>query len=314
MSHPTGAPETGSTTTGVPATGAPILSSTVGMPAPGAPDASRRRLVLDAAGIAVAVAAFAVVYGLAARQAGFSLAEATAMSVFVFAGASQFAAVGLITQGLPWVAIVGFTALLNARHILYSAALAPWVRSRPAAERAVAAHLLTDESFALSLSHFGRVGRADMAGYWLAAAFTFVPWQLATLAGYLGGQVIPDPRRLGLDVVFPAAFAGLGIGLVTGRREIVAAVAGGAVAVVVGLAAGTSSGVVAGGLAGPLLGMLVPGQRPRPLAHGDGDRVVESSPDQLATPGSPPRMQAPGRLRGLRSLWRIAVGREEPHR
>lgn len=276
-----------------------------------APEASRRRLVLDAAGIAVAVAAFGVVYGLAARQAGMSLAESTAMSVFVFAGAAQFAAVGLLTQGVPWLAIVGFTALLNARHILYSAALAPWVRGRPATERALAAHVLTDEAFALSLSHFRRVGRVDMGGYWLAALFTFVPWQLSSLAGYLGGQVIPDPRRLGLDVVFPAAFAGLGIGLVSGRRDIVAAVAGGTIAVVVGLLAGTSSGVVAGGLAGPLAGMLVPGRPPRPLAPGDGAGETSAPPEDSRGPGLTQDTRGPHRAQA-RHARHLASRRDGP--
>src|SRR5690349_22102741 len=61
--------------------------------------AARRRLWMDGLGIGLSSAAFGVVYGLAARQAGFSLAEGTAMSVLVFGGASQFAAIGLVAQG-----------------------------------------------------------------------------------------------------------------------------------------------------------------------------------------------------------------------
>ena len=240
-----------------------------------------------------------------------SLAESTAMSVFVFAGAAQFAAVGLLTQGLPWVAIVGFTALLNARHILYSAALAPWVRGRRASERALAAHVLTDEAFALGLSHFRRVGHVDMPGYWLAASLMFITWQVSSLAGYLGGQVIPDPRRLGLDVVFPAAFAGLGIGLVSGRRDIVAAVAGGAIAAVVGLVAGTSTGVVAGGLAGPLAGMLVPGKPPRPLAPRDGAGATSALPEDSAGPGLAQDTRAPHRAQALHA--RHLASRRDGH-
>ena len=71
------------------------------------------------------------------------------------------------------------------------------------------AHLLTDESFALSIAHFRRLGRTDERGYWIAAiASTFIPWNLATLAGVIVGAQIPDPARFGIDVIFPAAMVG----------------------------------------------------------------------------------------------------------
>ena len=63
----------------------------------------------------------------------------------------------------------------------------------------------------------------------------FIPWNLATLAGVLLGGAIPDPSRFGLDIVFPAAMAGLAVGLATGRREVVAAGAGAAIGVVLSL-------------------------------------------------------------------------------
>jgi 4-azaleucine resistance transporter AzlC len=215
-------------------------------------------VVLDAVGLSIAATAFGVVYGLAARGAGFSLADAMAMSLVVFAGASQFAAVGFVAQGMPWIAIVGLTFLLNARHVLYSAALAPWFQRTPRRERAVMAHVLTDESFALSLAHFGRIGRADVPGYWIAAAFIWIPWQAATIAGYLGGQLVPDPTALGLDVVFPAAMGALAVAVVTGRRELAAAIGGAVVAVTVALVTSTAIGIVAGGLVGPAIGLAVP--------------------------------------------------------
>jgi hypothetical protein len=151
--------------------------------------ASRRRVVVDGLGIAVSAAGFGFVYGLAARtDAHFSPLEAMAMSLFAFAGAAQFAAVGYVASGLAWPVIALLTALLNTRHVLYSAALAPWFRGRSFAERAVAAHLLTDEAFALSIAHFRRLGRYDAFGYWYAAIVTtLIPWNVATFAG--------DPRR-----------------------------------------------------------------------------------------------------------------------
>jgi predicted branched-subunit amino acid permease len=181
------------------------------------------------------------------------------MSTIVFAGAAQFAAVGYVASGLAWPGVILLTALLNARHLLYSAALSPWLRPVPFGRRAVMAHLLTDEAFALAISHFRRIGRLDERGYWIGAFLaTFIPWNVASFAGVVLGAQIPDPARLGIDVIFPAAMIGLAVGLVTGRRELVAAIVGAGVAVVVALLTSPAIGIVAGGVLGPLAGLIVP--------------------------------------------------------
>ncbi|HUP54306.1 MAG TPA: AzlC family ABC transporter permease [Methylomirabilota bacterium] len=244
---------------------------------------SRRRLLMEALGIAVSAIGFGFVYGLSAREAGFSPIEAVAMSVIVFGGASQFAAVGYVTSGLAWPGILLLTFLLNARHLLYSAALAPWMRHVPIWRRAVIAHLLTDEAFALSIGHFRRIGRTDERGYWLAAiASTFIPWNLATLAGAVLSTQIPDPARFGIDIIFPAAMIGLAVGLVTGRRELVAAIVGAGVGVVVALLTGPSIGIVAGGIIGPAVGLLVP----QTIAHETAPLGTPASADRYAMPGT----------------------------
>jgi 4-azaleucine resistance transporter AzlC len=233
------------------------------MTVPGSPTpavrAARRRLLLDTAGIAVSAIGFGFVFGLAARDAGYSPIEASAMSVIVFAGAAQFAAVGYVAAGLPWAPILVLTLFLNARHMLYSASLAPRLRGIPFLHRAAMAHVLTDEAFALAATHFHRLGRVDVPGYWIGAILgVFIPWNVATLAGVLLGGAIPDPSVFGLDIVFPAAMAGLAVGLMTGRREVVAAGAGAVFGVLLSLLAGPALGIVAGGLLGPLVGMAMP--------------------------------------------------------
>ena len=251
--------------------------------APPEVDASRRRLITEAAGIVVSAVGFGFVYGLAARDAGFSPVEALAMSTLAFGGAAQFAAVGYVAGGLAWPGVVLLTALLNGRHLLYSAALAPWLRDRPFVERAAAAYLLTDESFALTMAHFRRLGRADMWGYWVAGiGATFIPWNLATLAGVMVGGSIPDPDQFGIDVIFPAAMIGLAVGLISGRREVVAAISGAVIGVIVALVVGPPIGIIAGGLIGPAIGLLVPGTAAR-----------ETAP--LGTPASADRYSMPGR-------------------
>jgi 4-azaleucine resistance transporter AzlC len=221
--------------------------------------AARRQLLLDVAGIAVSIAAFGMVYGIAARDTGLSLIETISMSALPFAGASQFAALGYLDQGLSWGVVIGMTALLNARHLLYSASLAPHLVDVPRAQRAAMAQVLTDEAFAITTNHFKRLGRPDVVGYWIAAvAGVYLPWNLGTAVGAVAGGFIPDPSLLGLDVVFPASMAGLAVGLVTGRRELIATAAAVAIGLAVALAAGPGLGIVAGGLLGPAVALAVP--------------------------------------------------------
>jgi branched chain amino acid efflux pump len=270
----------------LPALTAPAEGSSAAATA--SPEESRRRLILEALGIAVSAIGFGFVYGLSARQAGFSPLEAMAMSTIVFAGAAQFAAIGYVAAGLAWPAIALLTLLLNARHLLYSAALGPWMADVPRPRRAVMAHLLTDEAFALAIGHFRRIGRTDESGYWIGAiASTFIPWNLATLAGVYAGGSIADPGLLGIDIIFPAAMIGLAAGLISGRRELVAAFAGAAIAVGWALFASPafglepSTGVVVGGVVGPLLGLLVPA-------------ALASERAPLGTPASAERFAMPG--------------------
>jgi predicted branched-subunit amino acid permease len=253
--------------------------------APEALRAARRRLVLDGLGIIVSATGFGFVYGLTARTSGhFSPVEAMAMSLIAFAGAAQFAAIGYVTNGVAWPAIGLLTFLLNARHVLYSAALAPWFRGRSFGERVVAAHLLTDEAFALSISHFRRVGSFDPVGYWFPAVVTtLIPWNIATFAGVMLGDAIVEPSRFGIDVIFPAAMAGLAVGLVTGRRELVAALAGAAIGVATSLTVSPTVGVIAGGLVGPAVGLLVPVGR----AHETAPIGTPASAGHYGMPGTP---------------------------
>ena len=228
--------------------------------------ASRRQLVRDSLGIMVSAGGFGLVYGLSARAAGFSPIEAGAMSLFVFAGASQFVAVGYVLGGFSWLAILGLTAFINARHFLYAAALAPYLEKVPRVQRALMAQALTDEAFALAIAHFRRLGRADVRGYWIGAILsTFIPWNLATWIGVTVGGSIPEPAQVGLDVIFPAAMGGLAVGLITGRRELVAALSAAVLGVAAALAWEPAAGIIAGGVIGPLLGMAVrPGREEHP--------------------------------------------------
>ncbi len=240
---------------------------------------SRARMTRDAMAIAAYALPVGLVYGLATLQAHFSLADTVLMCLIVLAGGAQFAAAGMVKDGAPWLAIAGVTLLVNARHLLYSAAIAPYTSAVSRRERAVLSHFLTDETFALSLAHFRRIGRLDRRGYWIAAMVIMVPWTLGSAAGHLAGGAV-DTRQLGLDVAFPAAMAGLSLGMVSGRRDAAAAVGAVALAVPVGLVAGASIGLVAGATAGPLFGLAVP------ASEGEESSAPET-PEPFAEEGLP---------------------------
>jgi predicted branched-subunit amino acid permease len=197
------------------------------------------------------------IFGFTAREGGLSLVETAAFSAILFAGASQFAAVGLLAVAAPWASIVLLVWLLNARHFLYAASIAPHAAVLPRRVRAGLAFLLTDEAFALTSAHVARLGRIDLPGAWYAGFAIFVPWNLATLAGWLAGAALPDPATIGLDVVFPASMAGLAVGLVRDRAALAALAAGSAAAVGAALLVNASAAVMIGGLLGPLVGLVV---------------------------------------------------------
>jgi len=94
------------------------------------------------------------------------------------------------------------------------------------------------------------------------------------------GGSIPDPTRFGLDIIFPAAMAGLAVGLIAGRRELVAAIAGAVIGVGVGIAWDPAAGIIAGGVLGPLLGMIVPAATASSTApEGDASAAMQPGPD-----------------------------------
>ncbi|WP_407539646.1 AzlC family ABC transporter permease [Deinococcus radiomollis] len=215
------------------------------------------------------VAPFAVAYAVTARAAGLSLFETQFMSVTVFAGASQFAAAGLFGQGVGGWSIIATTFLLNVRHVLYGLSLA---QQLPIAglRRLLAAQFLTDEAYGVTIAAHGVIGAAGprqpgglSLPFLLGAELSlYAVWNLFTLIGSLAGAVIPDPKAVGADVVFPLAFLGLLVPLVAGRRELL-------VAVMSGLLAWGESRVLPGGLTvliagvgGALLGAYLTTRRP----------------------------------------------------
>jgi 4-azaleucine resistance transporter AzlC len=170
-------------------------------------------------------APFGMIYAVTAIGAGLDGWQTLAMSLFVFAGASQFTAAGLFAAGAAPIAIVVTTLIINARHILLAASLAPHLRGLDSLRRILLGAQLTDETYALGLQRYLR-NEGSPAFFFGANSGLYLCWQLSTLAGIWLGSVIPNPAAYGLDLVFPLTFIGLLMPLLRERlNQIVALIA-----------------------------------------------------------------------------------------
>jgi 4-azaleucine resistance transporter AzlC len=164
------------------------------------------RTVRDAAGIGIAVGIYGVSFGVLAVAAGLSPAQACVMSMFVFTGASQFAFVGVLAGGGGALAAIGPAVMLAMRNAAYGLSLSP-ILPRRLRDRALLAHLVIDESTAMARAHDDPL--AARRAFLATGVSVWLCWNAGTLAGALVGGGLGDPRTLGLDAMFPAAFLAL---------------------------------------------------------------------------------------------------------
>ena len=207
---------------------------------------------------------FGLIYGVSARGAGLPVIAAQAMSFIVFAGSAQFVTVQLISAGVPLGIIVLTACLLNLRHALYSASVAPYVKHLPWRWKALLAYVLTDEAYAVTITHYRQ---SDDAGvpytsatssrhwYFLGAGLTlWVVWQISTAIGILLGANVP--ASWSLDFTLPLTFIAIVIPTLKTRAEwIAAAIAGMLAVLVVGLP--LNLGLLVATLVGMAAGLLL---------------------------------------------------------
>jgi 4-azaleucine resistance transporter AzlC len=191
--------------------------------------------IKDILPILLGVLPFGLIYGVSARSAGLPVIAAQAMSFIVFAGSAQFVTVQLISAGIPVSIIILTACLLNLRHALYSASLAPYVKQLPRRWKALLAYVLTDEAYAVTIIHYRQSGEIDYKHwYFLGAGLTlWTVWQISTAIGIVLGANVP--ASWSLDFALPLTFIALVIPSLRTRAEWIAAATAGVVAV---LAAG----------------------------------------------------------------------------
>jgi 4-azaleucine resistance transporter AzlC len=177
----------------------------------------------------VGAAPFGVIFGTLVTASPLTLWHGQLMSLAVFAGSAQFIAVGLIAGHASFAVIWATTFVVNLRHILYSATLAPYVAHLPARWRWALSGLLTDEVFAVAYAHYrkypaGTVGPHYFFGSGLSM---YLNWQAWTLLGLLFGAAFPGLKSLGLDFAMVATFIAIVVPQLVAVRFVAASLAAG---------------------------------------------------------------------------------------
>ena len=215
-----------------------------------------RQGVRDVSPILVGIAPFGLIAGAAGIEAGLSAAQTMGLSVFVFAGASQLAAIELIGQDAGVGLIVITALIINARMMMYSASIAPHILGYRNQLKLLMTYVLTDQAYALSIPRFQRTDLSDAhkTRYYLGAALTlWVVWQVTTAIGIVVGAAVPP--ALQLDFAIPLVFLALLSKSIDTSGRQVAAIVGAIVAVLwalldlrynLGLLVGATVGVLAG--------------------------------------------------------------------
>jgi 4-azaleucine resistance transporter AzlC len=204
---------------------------------------------------------FGIIYGALAVTSGLSPAAAMGMSLFVFAGSSQFIAAGLVANGTGIGIIVLTTFFVNLRHALYSTTLAPHMKHLSQKWLLPLGFWLTDESFVVAANRYGEEDDSPHKHwFFLGSAVTmYANWQLCTLIGIVAGQAIPDPLSWGLDFAMVVTFLGMVIPMVKNRATLAAVIVSATVAVV-GNGLPNMMGLILAALAGVAVGVILDGK------------------------------------------------------
>jgi 4-azaleucine resistance transporter AzlC len=206
------------------------------------------------------VAPFGLIFGALAVNAGLTALAAQAMSSIIFAGSAQFIAAQLIGAGTSGLVILMVIFVVNLRHALYSASVAPHIRHLKPGWKLLLAYLLTDEAYAVTITRYNRAGdSADGHWYFLGAGLTlWSAWQVSTALGiFVGAQLPPDSP---LSFVLPLTFIALVVPAIRDRASAAAAVVAGLVGLLT-LNFPLKTGLLVAALVGILTGLGLEGRR-----------------------------------------------------
>ncbi len=177
--------------------------------------------------LAAATGVVGATFGVLAETAGLTIWQGMAMSVFVFTGASQFAAVSVVAAGGTIGAALASALILAARNTLYGQAVRQILPDR-LIPRIASSQFVIDETTAMATAQEDDHSARD--AFWFTAVSLWTFWQLGTVVGMAVGEVVADPDVYGLDAAFPAAFIALIVPHMRRKSGLRAALAGGSIA------------------------------------------------------------------------------------
>lgn len=220
--------------------------------------------------ILIGVAPFGMIYGVLALQAGIPPAAAQAMSAVVFAGSAQIVLTQLVNLGAPAAVMVLTVLVINLRHALYSASVAPYVQHLRTAWKLLLSYLLTDEAYVVAILHYARTDtdaddrrrspdrpRSSDQRHWYflgAGLALWSCWQLSTALGIFLGAAVP--ASWGLEFTLPLTFIALVVPNLKTRAEVTAALTAG-LAALLAFSLPYKLGLIAAALIGVLAGLAV---------------------------------------------------------
>jgi len=178
----------------------------------------------------VGVFPFGMIYGALALNAGLSTSASQMMSSIVFAGSAQFVTAQLVHVAAPGLVIVLTIAVVNLRHVLYSASLAPYLASLSTRWKTLLSYLLTDEAYAATVIHYEQAGTTPFSHFFFLGAglALWSTWQVSTALGIFLGTAIPDSWSL--DFALALTFIAMVVPVLKNKPAIAAALSAGAVA------------------------------------------------------------------------------------
>ena len=221
---------------------------------------------------------FAIIFGAVAVTGGLSPLAAAAMSAIVFAGSAQFVGVGLVAAGASNWVIILTTFVVNLRHVLYGATLAPHLKHLSQRWIVPLGFWLTDESFVVAIQRYNRDDGSPLKHwYHLGTSLPlYINWQLFTWLGLWAGRAIPNPTGWGLDFAFPATFIGMLVPLII-NRAIAASVICSGIATVLFYGLPNKLGLIVAALCGVAGGLSVERWFPAPIQSPSAQAVQHAA-------------------------------------
>jgi 4-azaleucine resistance transporter AzlC len=196
---------------------------------------------------------YGIAFGVMAAATGLAASESLFLSAWVYAGGAQMAILQAWGDPIPLLAVSLMTLAMNSRYLLLGAALRPWFSRLPPHQSYPSLLVMGDTNWAMALREYAQ-GRDDGAFLLGSGLAMWIAWVISTWAGHLFGQVLGDPRILGIDFLLAAFFATMALAFFKTLRDMLPFVAGAVVAIIVHQTLSGPWYILLGALAGSLVG------------------------------------------------------------